>query len=151
MRYDVDTIDAYMNAIPKDRAEGINQLRETIKNNLPEGFKETFLYSMITYTIPLETYPKGYHVTPDTPLTLMAIASQKQTTNVYHFPMYHNIEISNWFHESYKKLFNRKPNMGKSCIRFKTIDDNVLKIIGELSQKVTVHQYIETYENRLKK
>ena len=150
MRYDVYSIDEYLKAIPKDRVEAINHLRDVIKQNLPTGFIEVFQYQMITYAIPLKTYPKGYHVTPDTPLTIMAIASQKQTINVYHYPMYANEKIRFWFIDQYIKKYNKKPNMGKSCIRFKSIDDSALDLIGELSSKMTVDQYIEMYEKNRK-
>jgi hypothetical protein len=148
MKYEANTIEAYLKAIPKDRVEQINQLREVIKKNLPKGFEEVMQYHMISYVIPLKTYPKGYHVTPNTALQLMAIASQKQTINVYNHGIYVDQEMHAWFETTYQKLMGKKPNMGKSCIRFKKIDENALQIIGELSRKITVEDYIKSYEAR---
>jgi hypothetical protein len=148
MRYDVESIDAYMKAIPEDRVDQINRLRQTIKDNLPQGFEEELQYQMIAYVIPLSRYPKGYHVTPNTALQLMAIASQKQTINIYHHGLYVDQKMHDWFVSSYKELTGKKPNMGKSCVRFKEINDHVLKLIAKLCRKITVEDYLKLYESR---
>lgn len=148
MRYKVDSIDAYMKAIPKDRVLPINQLREAIKNNLPEGFEEVLQYEMISYVIPLSRYPKGYHVTPNTPLPFISLASQKATINLYHNGIYANQSLFTWFNETYKEMFGKKPNMGKSCIRFKEVNALTIDLIAQLCTKMTPQDLIDLYENR---
>lgn len=102
---------------------------------------------MIAYVIPLDRYPKGYHVKENTPLAIMYVASQKHTINVYHSGIYMDSEKYNWFVDRHKELFGKKPDMGKSCIRFKKIDENVLQLVGELTRKYSVEEYINLYEN----
>jgi len=148
MRYDVKTIDEYLKAIPKDRLKSINQLRKTIKKHLPKGFVEVLQYQMISYVIPLKTYPKGYHVTLNTPLSFISIASQKHTINLYHSGIYANKDLHDWFINTYISYFGKKPNMGKSCIRFKEISDKTLALIALLCEKMTVEDMIELYENK---
>lgn len=148
MRYDVKTIDAYMEAIPKDRVLPINQLRDAIKKHLPTGFEEVLQYEMISYVIPLSTYSSGYHVTPDTPLPFISVASQKATINLYHSGIYADQKLHDWFVDTYKKTFGKKPNMGKSCIRFKEIDQQAIDLVAKLCTKMTPQSFIEIYENR---
>ncbi len=149
MKYDVHSVEAYLKAMPKERSIAINQMRAIFQSHLPKGFEEMYLYNMITYVVPLSTYPKGYHCTPDTPLSFISIASQKQTINVYHSGLYSDKKLYQWFLDSYKHIFNKKPNMGKSCIRFKEINSDVLALLKELATKMTVNQYIDIYEHRL--
>jgi len=151
MRYDVETIDQYLKVIPKDRLKSINQLRKIIKKHLPKGFEEVLQYQMISYVIPLKTYPKGYHVTPNTPLSFISIASQKHTINLYHSGIYANEELYDWFNQTYISYFGKKPNMGKSCIRFKEINEKTLSLIALLCEKMTVNDMIDLYENKYNK
>jgi hypothetical protein len=41
--------------------------------------------------------------------------------------------------------------MGKSCIRFKKMDDIPYDLIGKLASKMTPEEWIETYEAKVKK
>lgn len=150
MKYNVTTVKDYLNAMPLDRAIQINQIREVIKTSLPKGFEEIFLYDMITYVVPLDTYPKGYHVKKDTPLPFIAIASQKHTINLYHFGIYAHQGLHDDFIKSYENSFQKKPDMGKSCIRFKKIDDQLLDVIKNLMTKMSVAEFISIYEKNLK-
>jgi len=146
MKYEVSSIKEYMNAIPEDRKEYINKLREVIKINLPIGFGEVLQYNMISYVIPLSIYPKGYHVKEGTPLPFISIGNQKNTINIYHLGVYAEKELHDWFVTEYKSIFGKKPDMGKSCIRFKTINEDVLSLVGKLSTKMSVDEYITLYE-----
>jgi hypothetical protein len=147
MKYDVNSVDEYMDVLPEERRVWVNQLRDIIKSNLPQGFVEDFQYDMIAYVIPLSRYPKGYHVKENTPLAILYLASQKNSINVYHSGIYMDKENYEWFVERHKELLGKKPDMGKSCIRFKKVDDMVIQLIGELATKYNVDDYIELYEN----
>ncbi|MBT3180119.1 MAG: DUF1801 domain-containing protein [Candidatus Marinimicrobia bacterium] len=151
MKYKASTPEDYIAQIPEDRKAVMQKLREIIINNLPPGFEEGISYGMIGYYVPHSTYPDGYHCTPELPLPFMNIASQKHSINLYHSGMYADKNLYNWFVSRYKKFTNRKLDMGKSCIRFKKIDEIPYDLIGDLCKKMTVNQWIELYEKNINK
>jgi hypothetical protein len=109
-------------------------------------------YGMIAFQVPLETYPAGYHAgKPLTPLPFINIASQKNHIALYHMGIYANPKILDWFRQEYPKNSTRKLDMGKSCIRFKKINDIPYDLIAELCGKISVAEWIETYENQIKR
>ena len=146
MKTVANTPEEYTNNLPDDRKQVMNTLRKTILNNLPEGFLETISYRMIGYVVPHSIYPNGYHCDPKLPLPFMSIASQKNFIAIYHMGLYANQKLMNWFLQEYPKHCNTKLDMGKSCIRFKKMDQIPFDLIGELSTKITVKEWIETYE-----
>ena len=147
MNYNVDTIADYMNALPADRKDVINQLRTLAKENLPEGFEEQLTYGMIGYVVPHSIYPDGYHVNPEQALPFLSFASQKNHVAVYHSGVYADEELLNWFKEEYAKQKNvNKLNMGKSCIRFTNVKKIPYELLGELFTKMTVKEWIGIYE-----
>lgn len=145
------TPEQYIQELPEDRVEAIIKLRKVINDNLPKGFKETMSYGMIGYVVPHEIYPAGYHCTPNLPLPFMSFASQKNSVNFYHMGIYTNSELLKWFTSEYPKYCKQKLDMGKSCIRFKKLDQIPFELIGELVKKVTVEEWIATYESVIKK
>lgn len=151
MTYEAETPKEYIEQLPKERQEVVEKLRIVIKNNLPKGFEEGILYKMIGYFVPLSTYPNGYHCQPGTPLPFINIASQKNSVNLYHSGIYSNQALFNWFVAEYPKHCKRKLDMGKSCIRFKKMEEIPYDLIGELCSKLTVDEWINIYETALKK
>jgi uncharacterized protein YdhG (YjbR/CyaY superfamily) len=151
MTYEAETPKEYIEQLPKERQEVVEKLRIVIKNNLPKGFEEGILYKMIGYFVPLSTYPNGYHCQPGTPLPFINIASQKNSVNLYHSGIYSNQALFNWFVAEYPKHCKRKLDMGKSCIRFKKMEEIPYDLIGELCSKLTVNEWINIYETALKK
>lgn len=145
------TIDKYLAEIPEERKIIIEKLRKTIKENLPKGFEEGMQYGMIGYFVPHKTYPSGYHCNQKDPLPFMSLASQKNTINIYHLGLYSNNNLLDWFVNEYSKFSSKKLDMGKSCIRFKNIEVIPFELIGELSKKITVKEWIYIYEISIKK
>lgn len=143
------TPEQYVRELPAERKEPVTQLRNTILKNLPKGFKEVMGYGMIGYVVPHEIYPAGYHCDPKLPLAFMNIASQKNFIALYHMGIYGSSKLLKWFVEEYPKHTTAKLDMGKSCIRFKKPEHIPYKLIGELVKKVTVKDWIETYEKIL--
>ena len=146
MQYKANSPEDYIDQIPEDRKATIKKLREIINKNLPKGFQETMSYGMIGYVVPHTIYPKGYHCTPELPLPFMNIASQKNFIAVYHMGVYAKKELLEWLVAEYPKHCKRKLDMGKSCMRFKKLDDIPYALIGELASKMTVKEWINTYE-----
>ncbi|MFD2542661.1 DUF1801 domain-containing protein [Lacinutrix gracilariae] len=151
MQYKANTPEEYILQVPEERQAVLKKLRKTIKNNLPKGFKETIAYGMIGYVVPHSIYPDGYHCNPKTPLPFMSFASQKNSINLYHSGIYAKPEIHDWFVAEYPKHCTRKLDMGKSCIRFKKIEEIPFALIAELCTKLTVDAWIDIYETNLKK
>jgi uncharacterized protein YdhG (YjbR/CyaY superfamily) len=147
MQSDSKTPQEYVDSLPEERKLAIQKLRNSIKLNLPEGFQEEMSYGMLGYVVPHSIYPKGYHCKPNLPLPFMNIASQKNFIALYHMGIYANPELLNWFVAEYSKLVKSKIDIGKSCIRFKKMEDIPYELIGELAAKMTVSEWISIYEN----
>jgi len=151
MQSSASTPEAYISEVPEDRQAAFKKLRNTIKKNLPKGFKEVMSYGHIGYVVPHEIYPAGYHCDPKTPLPFLSIASQKNNIAVYHMGLYANPALLKWFTEEFAKKSKKKPDMGKSCIRLKNPDDIPFDLIGELSSKMTPQDWIAMYEKNFKR
>ncbi|WP_373707828.1 DUF1801 domain-containing protein [Kaistella sp.] len=151
MKIDANSVEDYLNQVPEERSLSFRKLYETISQNLPQGFQEQLSYGMIGWSIPLETYPAGYHCTPNTPLPFINLASQKNFIALYHMGIYAEPNLLNWFVAEYAKYCSRKLDMGKSCIRFKKADDIPFELIAELCQKITPQDWISLYEREFKK
>lgn len=151
MQSSAKTVEDYLNELPEDRIAPMMELRNTILNNLPKGFKEGMGYGMMGYVVPHTIYPSGYHCEPKQPLPFAGIASQKNSINFYHMGIYANPELLEWFVNEYPNHCKTKLDMGKSCVRFKKIDQIPYKLIGELMAKMTVNDWITLYEKNLKR
>ncbi len=150
MQYKATSPEDYISQVPEERQETLKKLRKVIKANLPKGFEEGIQYGMIGYYVPHSIYPDGYHCTPSEPLPFMSFASQKNSVNLYHSGIYAVPEIHDWFVNEYQKHCKRKLDMGKSCIRFKKLDEIPFELIGELSTKLSVDEWISIYEKAVK-
>ncbi len=137
-----ETVEEYLGELPDDRREAIVEVRETILANLPDKVVETMNWGMISYEIPLEVYPDTYNKKP---LTYAALASQKNHMAVYLHSIYCDDGTAEWFVERYKET-GKKLDMGKSCVRFKKLEQLPIDVIGEAIAKVTVDQYLDFYE-----
>jgi uncharacterized protein YdhG (YjbR/CyaY superfamily) len=151
MTYQANTPEEYIAQVPDERKPILEKLRDIIKENLPKGFEEGMQYSFISYFVPHSIYPNGYHCNPKEPLPFMSFASQKNSINLYHSGIYAKKELLDWFVKEYQKHCKRKLDMGKSCIRFKKIDEIPYKLIAELCTKMSVEEWINIYETNTKK
>lgn len=151
MQSKASTPEEYLAELPEDRRIVVQKIRKVVLQNLPKGFKEVLSYGMLGYVVPHEIYPNGYHCTPKLPLPFLNIASQKNSVNIHHLAIYSNKEIHDWFVSEYPKHSKYKLDMGKGCIRFKKLDAIPYELIGELISKVSVKEWIEMYENTIKK
>ncbi len=151
MKYNSNSIKDYIDNLPSERKIIINKLRKEILNNIPDGFSEEISYGMIGYVVRHNIYPKGYHTNPKLPLPFMNLASQKNYIAVYHNGIYADNKLMNWFLKEYSKYIKTKPDVGKSCIRFKKFNQIPYKLIGELASKMTVNDWIKLYEKSIKK
>lgn len=151
MQSQAKTVDQYLDELPEERRLAMKELRNVALKNLPEGFKEGMGYGMMGYSVPHSIYPNGYHCNPKDPLPFYGFASQKNSVNIYHMGIYADKKLHDWFVSEYPKHCKTKLDMGKSCIRFKKMDDIPYNLIGELLTKITVDKWIFMYETALKR
>lgn len=141
----------YLNELPADRKSAVEKLRNTLLENLPEGFQECISYGMLGYVVPHSIYPDGYHCDPKTPLPFISLASQKNFIALHHLGIYADTSLLDWFVAEYPKHAKYKLDMGKGCIRFKRVDDIPYALVAELARKISVADWIKTYESAFKK
>ena len=144
------TVEDYFNALPGERREPMETLRTSIRTNLPSGFEEVLNYGLPSWVVPHSLYEAGYHANPELPLPFLGIASQKSHIAVYHMGIYASPSLMDWFVREYPKHCKTKLDMGKSCIRFKKIDDIPHDLVGELCGKMSAREWIELYEEQIK-
>jgi len=133
------TVEQYLNELPNDRKEAMSIVRQTIVENLPDGYDEVINWGMITYEVPLETYPNTYN---GKPLMYAALASQKNHMSVYLTGCYMSLDVRDKFEKAYKKS-GKRFDAGKSCIRFKKVNDLPLELLGKTIASMDVNKFIE--------
>jgi hypothetical protein len=142
MQSDAQSVEAYLAELPEDRREVVQAVRGVILDNLPAGFEEGMQYGMIGYYVPLERYPVTYN---GRPLGVAALASQKRHLSLYLMGIYGDDGESTWFRERWART-GKKLDMGKSCVRFKRLDDLALDVVGEAIARTSVDDFIAVYE-----
>lgn len=145
------TVEEILIKVPVERRSAFQKLHHCIVKSLPEGFEAAISYGGLGYVVPHSLYPAGYHCKAEEPLPFAGIASQKASINLYHMGMYAQPELLEWFVAEFTRHSPRKPDMGKSCVRFKKIDEIPYELVSELMGKMTVAQWIDIYEKNLKR
>ena len=139
MKSNATTVAEYLNDLPPDRQEAIKIVRETILHNLPEGYEEVMNWGMITYQVPLEVYPDTYN---GKPLMYAALANQKNHLAVYLTGIYLDEDRRKDFEQAYKKT-GKRYDVGKSCVRFRNLDDLPLPLIGYSIKAMEMDEFVE--------
>ncbi|MDG1045843.1 MAG: DUF1801 domain-containing protein [Bacteroidia bacterium] len=150
MKHLADSTKDYIDQLPEQRKKAFNKLRKTLLDNIPKGFEECMNYGMLGYVVPKSIYPAGYHCDPKLPLPFANIASQKNFIALYHMGIYADQELLQWFKAEYAQQCKYKLDMGKSCIRFKRMDDIPYDLVGKLMRKMTPNDWITLYESAIK-
>jgi len=141
----------YIAQLPEDRTDTITKLNNLILKHMPKGLEAGMAYGMLAYYVPKSVYPDGYHCKPFPPLPFINLASQKNFIAFYHSGIYAKKELYDWFVAEYPKHCKYKLDMGKSCIRFKKMDDIPYDLIEQLLGKMSVNEWIDIYEKTIKK
>ena len=142
----MDKIENYLEAIDEKRKEPFRKLYDIVKENMPGGFEEEFLYGMISFVVPLKTYPNGYLNRKDEPIPFISLAAQKNHIALYHMGIMGQDSLLKWFQEEYAKQVPTKLNMGKSCIRMTNVKHIPYELIGELVTKMSLEEWLGNYE-----
>jgi hypothetical protein len=141
------TVEKYLEELPPERREVVSEVRKTILENLPEGYAESMNWGMISYEIPLEDYPDTYN---GQPLGYLALAAQKRYYSLYMMGVYGDPEQEAKLEEGFEEA-GKKLDMGKSCLRFRKLEDIPLDVIGELVASTPPQVMIAQYEKSRKK
>ncbi len=136
----------YIDNLPSDRKSVVRKLRTTLRKHLPKGFKEEINYNMLGYVVPHSIYPPGYHCDTSQPLPFINLASQKNFVALYHMGLYADKKLLDWFTKNYAANVTGKLDMGKSCIRFKKMNNIPYELIGDLAGKMSPQDWIKLYE-----
>ncbi|KAA3658840.1 MAG: DUF1801 domain-containing protein [Calditrichaeota bacterium] len=139
MHSNAKTVEEYLAALPEDRRHAIAQVRDKILENLPEGYEEAMNWGMIVYEVPLSYYPDTYNKKP---LLYAALASQKNHMAVYLSGMYIDSEKTKKFEEAYRAT-GKRYDCGKSCVRFRKLDDLPLPLIGNAIASLPLEKFVE--------
>lgn len=134
-------MDAYLAEMPADRRESIEVVREAILAHLPDGYVEEIRWGMITYSVPLATYPDTYN---GQPLMYAALANQKNHMAVYLTSVYSDEQSKDSFVAQYKGT-GKRLDTGKSCVRFRTLDDLPVDLIGDTIGQMDVDAFVELH------
>jgi len=151
MNYKANSPKDYIGQLPEERQPVVSKIRKIINKNIPQGFEEQMSYGMLGWVVPQSVYPDGYHCDPKLPLPFINLASQKNFVALYHSGIYADTKLHDWFVSEYPKHCKRKLDMGKSCIRFKSMDDIPYGLIEELTTKMSSEEWIALYEKNVKK
>ena len=149
MQSKATTIEQYLSELPEERRAAVATVRHVILKNLDKDYEEGMQYGMIGFYVPHRIYPAGYHTDPKQPLPFASLASQKDYMSLYMMTVYGEGAEETWFRNEWAKT-GKPLDMGKSCIRFKRLEDLALNVIGEAIRRVPVKRFIEHYESVIK-
>ncbi len=150
MRIEAHTFDKYLDQLDDVRKDVILRLRQTVLQHIPVGFDEVVVDGFIDYVVPLNRFEAGYHVSGG-PLDFMAIASQKNYVAIYFMAFVYQPELRNWFIKAYEQSVGSKVDLGKSCLRLRNMKKIPYELIGELVSNVSLEDFVESYQQSLKR
>jgi hypothetical protein len=136
------TVQAYLDELPEERRAVVAAVREVILRHLPDGYREAMAWGAISYEVPLQRYPDTYN---GQPLTYLSLAAQKNHFALYLMGVYGDAKRQDWLSEEFQKA-GKKLDLGKACLRFKTLDDLPLDVVGQVVAALTPEQYIARCE-----
>ena len=142
MQSDAKTVAKYLSNLDDVRREAISAVRGVILGNLPDGYEEAMQFGMITYVVPLSVLADTYN---GQPLMYVALASQKRHMSLYLTNVYADESVEQWFRERYLAA-GKKLDMGKSCVRFRELDDLPLELVGEVVARTPIADFVEIYK-----
>jgi Domain of unknown function (DU1801) len=142
VRSDAVTIEGYLAELPDDRRAALSAVRQVVLDHLPAGFEEAMQYGMISYVVPLERYPTTYN---GQPLAVASLANHKRHMAIYLLGVYGDDGSQRWLRARWEAT-GKTLDMGKSCLRFRRLDDLALDVVGEAIARMSVDEFIDLYE-----
>ena len=148
MQSKAQTVAAYLKALTPERRKALGAVRKVIRAHLPKGYVETMQYGMIGYVVPLKLYPAGYHVGKGRSLPFVNLAAQKSYMSLYLFGCYVEKKDEAWLRHAFK-VRGKRLDMGKSCVRFKSLDELPLDVVGAAVARWPVKDFVARYEKAI--
>ena len=136
------TVDEYLAELPDDRAEVVQAVRGVVVAHLPAGYVETMNWGMISYELPLSRYPDTFN---GHPLGLAALAAQARYYSLYLYGCYGDDEVRARFVAD-SAASGRPVDMGKSCVRFRSLEAIDLDAVGRAVAATPPARLIELSE-----
>lgn len=149
MQSKATTVKQYLAELPAERRTAIEAVRKVVLKNLDREYEEGMQYGMIGFYVPHRIYPPGYHCDPRQPLPFACLASQKNYMSLYLGCVYGEHDLARWFRDAWAKT-GKKLDMGKSCVRFRKVEDLALDVIGEAIRRMPAKLFVSYYESVLK-
>lgn len=149
MQSNSKTVSAYLAELPPERRAALVAVQAVIRANLDSDYEEGMQYGMIGYYVPHRVFPPGYHCDPKAPLPFAGLASQKNYMSLYLMATYGDEGEQQWLRAAWAQA-GKKLDMGKSCIRFKKLDELALEVVGEAIRRVPAKAFIERYQATLR-
>lgn len=141
------TVKEYLDRLPTEKSRVLSEVRKVVRKNLPKGYKETLNWGMISYEVPLSRYPDTYNKEP---LCFAMLAAQKSHYALYLMNVYQDPKLEEQLRSGFAKA-GKQLDMGKSCIRFKSLEDLPLELIGKVVASTPVEKFIARYERNRNK
>lgn len=145
MNRDARTVEEYLDSVPEDRRPLIEAIRDSVNRSLPEGYEEGIQYGMIGWYVPHSRYPMGYHCDPEEPLPFIQLGNMKGHVSLSMFCTYFDEDKQNWMKDEWKKA-GKKLDMGKSCIRIKSLDEVPLPVVEQVVASIPVEEFVGRYD-----
>ena len=142
MKKSATTVREYLKSLPPDRRAVLSKVRALIRRRIPRGYQESLQWGAISYSVPLERFSDTYN---GQPLGYVALAARKNYFTLHLMSVYMNPDGQRALAEGFRKA-GKKLDMGKGCVRFKSVDDLPLDVIGDIVAKLTPEAWIAIYE-----
>jgi hypothetical protein len=136
------TVQEYLDELPEERAAVVSRVRDLVNAALPPGYQETMSYGMITWSVPLERYPNTYN---GKPLAYVSLAAQKNHYALYLMGVYADSAEEARFREEWLAR-GTKLDMGRSCLRFKRLEDLHVDLVSGVIGAVPVDEFVAKAE-----
>jgi hypothetical protein len=136
------TVAAYLAALPADRRAVIVAALKLVRAHIPRGYSEFMNWGVINWGIPLSRFPNTYN---GQPLCYVALGAQKNYSSLYLMGCYGDARQTAFLKDEFRKA-GKRFDMGKSCLRFKTLDDLALGAVGKAIETFTPEQFLDRYK-----
>jgi hypothetical protein len=136
------TVAEYLRGLDPERRAILSAVRKVVNQHLPEGYAEGVAYGIIAWHIPLKTFPNTYN---GQPLCCAALAANKNYNSLHLMGPYGDPRLRQLLEDGFGKR-DKKLDMGKGCLRFKTLEDLPLDVIGAVIERMPAAALIAAHE-----
>jgi len=138
-----DTVAQYLAELPPERRAVVSAVRDFVNANIPRGFTEGMGFGMIGWCVPLARFPGTYNKQP---LAAVGLAAQKNAYSLYLMGCYVDSAEDRALRAAYAQA-GKKLDMGKSCLRFRKLDDLLPEAIAPVIAGKSVDDFIALHES----